>query len=278
VKLAISNIAWRPEEKGAAYQLLQDLGVRGLEIAPGLLFAREHDPFQPSEKAVALALEETRRAALELVSMQSLLFGVDDALLFGSDSQCERFVSGLVRAVDLAARLGIRNLVVGSPANRVVPPNMDRLDALSLAADIFRKLGEYAMNCGCQLALEPNPVAYGTNFLTNIAEAHALVRMVNHPAVTINLDIGALHVNGEFTRLNSLFSEIEPHVSHIHVSEAHLAPVPADPLALVRSFAALKAGGWRGWVSIEMRAGPGDRLKRVRHAVESCLAAMGAKG
>ncbi|TKT82505.1 sugar phosphate isomerase/epimerase family protein [Aquamicrobium sp. LC103] len=276
MKLAISNIAWKPEEAEDAYALLEEMGVGGLEIAPGLFFAGESDPFRPSEAAVADRLERIRRAGLELVSMQSLLFGVEDAALFGSGEQCERFVAGLVRAIDLAARLEIPNLVVGSPANRVIPTHMEDGEALSVAMSVFRLLADHAKANGCRLAMEPNPAVYGTNFLTSLSEAVAFVREVDHPAVMLNFDTGALHLNGEIDNAGALFAQARPHISHVHVSEAHLAPVPGDQSMLLKTLAAVRNAGWQGWVSIEMRAAPTDRLAHARQALRSCLDAIGA--
>lgn len=274
--LAISNIAWKPVETQAAYALLQRLGVHGLEVAPGILFPDEPDPFKPTDAALAGSLEQIRQAGLSPVSMQSLLFGVQDALLFGDEAQRERFVLGLMRAIDLAARLGISNLVVGSPANRVIPSDMPRSQADALAAEVFTQLGDYAQTRGCRLAMEPNPAVYGTNFLTDIAETAAFVRRVDHPAVRLNFDIGALHINGEFNQIEELLAQHAALISHVHVSEPNLAPVPADPEALVRSCRALAGIGWKGWVSIEMRATSEDRLAYVETAVRACLEAMDA--
>ena len=53
MKLAISNIAWAPEHRHAVYAAMQARGIGGLEFAPGLLFAGEPDPFEPSDEAEA---------------------------------------------------------------------------------------------------------------------------------------------------------------------------------------------------------------------------------
>ena len=81
MKLAVSNIAWSPEHRAAVYDMLQTHGVRGLEIAPGLFFDRSADPFAPTGDELAQAVREARRAGLELVSMQALLFGAGRAAL-----------------------------------------------------------------------------------------------------------------------------------------------------------------------------------------------------
>ena len=83
MEFAVSNIAWATSDRLAAYARLNAAGITRLEIAPGLFFPESADPFIPSEFELANAVEETSQYGLELVSMQSLLFGVAEADLFG---------------------------------------------------------------------------------------------------------------------------------------------------------------------------------------------------
>jgi sugar phosphate isomerase/epimerase len=270
MRLAISNIAWKPHEREAVYAILADEGVRGLEIAPAHAFAGEPEPVAPSAAAVRRFMREIERRRLELVSMQSLLFGVPDARLFGSKPQHESFERGLARAVALAGRLGIPNLVMGSPANRAIPDSMDRAQAEQVAIDVFRRIGDLCLEAKAKLAVEPNPPAYGTNFLNTIGETLTFVQQVGHPAVSITFDIGSLLMNGETDAGGEYFGKARALVSHVHVSEANLALAPQD----VRQFEALArailAHGYGGWFSIEMRAVEDDNLARVRDAVAAC--------
>jgi len=88
MKLAMSNIAWSPDERLEAYQILGKAGLAGLEIAPGLFFHAAEDPFEPDADVAHTAMAELTDAGLTLVSMQSLLFGVKGAGLFeGPDAR-----------------------------------------------------------------------------------------------------------------------------------------------------------------------------------------------
>ena len=275
-RLAVSNIAWPPEARSRALSLLAELGVRGLEIAPGLFFAGEADPFAPSDAALAAALGEARDHGLTLVSMQSLHFAAPEAALFGPPEAREAFAGTLRRAVDLAARLGLPNLVVGSPRNRVVPDSMPAATARNIALEVFRALGDHAAARGCRLAVEPNPRAYGTNFLNLTSEALDFVREADHPAVTLNFDVGALTLNGEAAEAAELFVRAGARVSHVHLSAPGLAPVDAAAAPIGEALDMLEAAGWDGWVSIEMRAAEPDPLAAVTRAVTSCRAHFGA--
>ncbi len=275
-RLAISNIAWPPGLRGPAYALLERLGVGGLEVAPGLLFPGEADPFAPSPEGLRATLGEVRAHGLRLVSMQSLHFAVPDAALFGTPEGRRRFTDTIARAIELAARLDLPNLVVGSPRNRVIPEDMPASEARRIALDAFRALGDLAAARGRRLALEPNPRDYGTNFLNLTSEVRDFVREADHPAVMLNFDIGALSLNDEAEAAGTLFASARDLVSHVHLSRAGLAPVDAADAPIARALGMLEAAGWRGWISIEMRAAATDPLAAVARAVTSCLATMEA--
>lgn len=267
--LAISNIAWAPQERAEAYGLMAAAGVNGLEIAPGLFFHAAEDSFAPDAATARQAMTEIEAAGLRLVSMQSLLFGVQGAALFEGAAARARLERGLERAIDLAGRFGIPNLVFGSPAQRRVPFGMAMQTALEQAAELFRRLGERAAQAGTVIAIEANPRAYGTNFLNTLDEAADFVARVDHPQVALILDLGAMHMNGQFELTAARMPHLLPRLNHVHVSEPHLAPAPADPGQSAQVLAALRAAGYGRAVSIEMQ-----RPRAGLSAVGASLAAL----
>jgi sugar phosphate isomerase/epimerase len=278
-RLAVSNIAWPADEWEAAYACLAAHSVRGLEVAPSLAFWQEPDPFTPSGDAVRAFHARVAAHGLELVSMQSLLYGVLGASLFGDAEGRRAFVQGLLRAASFAGRVGIPNMVLGAPAARSIPDGMGRADAEAVAADVFREIGDACVRAGTLLALEPNDAAYGTNFLVTVREAAAFVRAVGHPAVTLNFDLGTVRMNGQDGIAGELFGEVADVTSHAHLSDAHLAPV-GPALGSATSAVAVQGvrAGYGGWYSVEMRAVPGDPVRAVGAAVEASLAALAVGG
>lgn len=264
--LAMSNIAWLAEERLEAYAILAGASFSGLEIAPGLFFHAATDPFAPDDRTAAAALAEIADAGLALVSMQSLLFGVTGAALFAGPDARAAFETGMHRAIALADRFGIPNLVFGSPLQRRVPEQLAMAEARDQAAGVFRRLGDAAMAAGTRIAIEANPAAYGTNFCTTLDEALAFVALVDHPAIQPHLDLGAMHINGDFASVPARLPALAPRLSHVHVSEPDLAPAPADPVALAPLLQGLAAAGYARAVSIEMKRAP-DGLAAVRRAV-----------
>ncbi|MEA1650311.1 sugar phosphate isomerase/epimerase family protein [Nitrospirillum sp. BR 11164] len=277
MKLAVSNIAWSYLQRLEAYAILRDHGIAGLEIAPGLLFAEEADVFTPARDAVTARLAELDRFGLQLVSMQSLLFGVEGADLFGAPAGRQRLEQGLVRAIELAGRLGIANVVFGSPKQRVIPPGLPQEDALTIVGDVFRPLGDLAATHGVHIALEPNAVAYGTNFMTTFEETLKVVRHIGHAAVSFNFDVGALYMNDAFHLVAAFAQDAAEHISHVHISSANLAPAPTNEKDARAVFAALKGIGYDRAVSIEMKAAP-NALETLEVSVGLLTAAADREG
>lgn len=275
MKLAVSNVAWAPKHRDHAYAMLNEHGIRGLEIAPGLFLNGAKDPFEPTPEECEAALAPMRAAGLELVSMQSLLFGVEGVALFGEYYERERFEYAMLRAIRVAGMLGIPNLVFGSPGQRVIPKSMSWKRAESIAVDLFRRLGDAADAERTILGIEFNPPVYGTNFLNNAKETAAFVALVDHPAIQIILDVGAMHLNGDFEALSSFVVAQASKISHVHFSEPYLVPAPADSDQAFQVLRAMSAIGYRKWYSIEMNAVLDGELKalrlalgRLKHAVQ----------
>lgn len=269
MRFCVSNIAWTQPERLQAYALLQSQGFTGLEIAPGIFFATEPDAFQPSAQALQTAMAEVADAGLRLTSMQALLFGVQGAALFGDQSARETFTAAMLRAIALAGRLRIASLVFGSPKQRIVPADMPPADALNIAAETFRHLGDAAAAQGCKIAIEPNPAAYGTNFLNRQSEVETFLDQTAHPAICGIIDAGALAMNAETPVVNL------PRIAHVHCSAPELAPVTRQDAH--RLLAQLLALGYAGPVSIEMKRGP-NGMTDLHHSVTALATEARALG
>jgi sugar phosphate isomerase/epimerase len=274
--LSVSNIAWAPDERMTAYDQMVRSGLTGLEIAPTLFFDAADDPFDPDTAAAEFAMSEIVAHGISLVSMQSLLFGVQGAALFGDTTERAAFKKGMTRAIDLAGRFGIPNIVFGSPKNRGIPDGMTQKVAWAQGADIFRRLGDRAAAAGTVIAMETNPKAYGTNFLNTLEETVAFVALVDHPAVTLILDLGAMHMNGTYDSVSAQVGKLMPLMTHVHVSEPHLAPAPDASSDLRPVLLALRDAGYAGAVSIEMKR-PEDGVNALDARFKALARAARAK-
>ncbi len=255
MKLSVSNIAWHPEQKLEAYALMRDYGVTGLEFAPSLLFPNLASPLHATVGDCNRVLARIAEFDLQPSSMQSLLFGVSDAQLFGSPIARDTLRETTIHAIALAERLGCQNLVFGAPKNRAIPPGMDDVQARAIWHDAFLRIGDAAAAAGVVVALEPNPVQYGTNFMTTIVDTLAIVTSLNHPAIRMNLDLGAAVMTEEIATLETWLPAALNASNHVHLSAPELAPLATQAPAVQRLLSALEAADWQNWVSVEMCGG-----------------------
>lgn len=219
MRLAISNIAWDVSEDEDVATLLQRYKVDAIDIAPGKYFP---DPAKATDKEIARVKQWWAARGIEITGMQALLFGTTGLNVFASAEVQNALLQHLTAVCRIGAGLGATRLVFGSPKNRDRTGLSDE-EALAIAIPFFRKLGNIAQGYGVLVCLEPNPTCYGANFMTDSAETAAVVKQVAHSAIRMQLDTGAITINGEnpVTILQNYASLI----GHVHASEPELVPL-----------------------------------------------------
>jgi D-psicose/D-tagatose/L-ribulose 3-epimerase len=256
MKLAASNIAWDPSEDDEVAGVLRQHGFSGVEIAPS---KRWDAPAEATPGEIADYRTAWEHRGMQVVAMQALLYGRSDLQLFGPESARRSLREYLTAIVELAHGLGARALVFGSPKNR--KRGMMPLDeATSIAVEFFRELGTVAASRDCLFCIEPNPPMYDCDFINTTAEAIALCERIASPGVKVNGDVGAMTANGE--NPEATLSGPMSWLGHFHASEPQLAEVGDSPMHGTAS-RQLRAAGWPGWVSIEMRAPAHNRVEAI---------------
>lgn len=248
MRLAISNIAWDVSEDDAVSRLLERYNIDAIDVAPGKYFS---DPAKATDGDVALVRKWWAERGIQITGMQALLFGTSGMNIFGEDELREATLGHLSRICHIGAGLGATRLVFGSPKNRDRSGLGDQ-EALDMAAIFFRRLGEIAESDGLVICLEPNPPCYGANFMTTSWETARVVEYVGHSAIRMQLDTGALTINGE-----EAAEVVESHahlIGHIHASEPDLVPLGDGRTDHAKVYAAIAHHLPSHVVSIEMVA------------------------
>jgi sugar phosphate isomerase/epimerase len=241
MKLSISNIAWTVADDAEMYRFLSDNGFAGLEIAPTRIF--QENPYNHSHEAISFRENMISEYSLEISSLQSICFGREEAI-FGSEEDSEAIKAYVKKAIDFAAFLDCKNLVFGSPKNRVIKDGQ-----YNKAIDFFSELAGYANSRSTTLSIEPNPVIYGTNFINTTAQAVRFVKDVNNEGLKVNLDLGTVLYNKE--SLDEVSSNIAL-INHVHISEPFLEAIQEREIH--RELAeVLNTAGYNKFISIEMK-------------------------
>lgn len=219
MRLAISNIAWERSDDQPMADLLNLQGVDAIDIAPGKYFPQ---PSIATEKDIVDVKNWWSGRGIEITGMQALLFGTTGLNVFGSREVQTALLDHLDGVCRIGGILGATRIVFGSPKNRD-RSGLDDMQTIDIATAFFRKLARSAELNGVMICLEPNPTRYGANFMCTSDETAAIVGSIAHPSIKMQLDTGALTINGE-----NPYAVLQAHskwVGHIHASEPDLVPL-----------------------------------------------------
>lgn len=219
MKISISNLAWDVTDDKIILSLLKEFRIDAIDVAPGKYFP---EPSKARADDILAVRQWWNDQGIEILGMQSLLFGTQGLNVFGSKSIQNKMLSHLAEICRIGAALGARRLVFGSPKNRD-RSGLSQYNAINIAKSFFRKLGDVASAEGVIICLEPNPEIYGSNFLTNSYDTFDMVQLIAHPAIKMQLDTGAVILNKE--DFLSVVQKTKDVIGHVHISEANLAIV-----------------------------------------------------
>lgn len=219
MRLAISNIAWNTSEDEDIAKLLKRNSVDAIDIAPGKYFPV---PAKATDEEIARVKRWWAEHGIEITGMQALLFGTVGLNVFGSPEVQDAMLQHLTAVCRIGAGVGATRLVFGSPKNRDRNGFSDD-QVMAIVIPFFRRLGDIAQSYGVVICLEPNPSCYGANFMTTSAETVDVVRQVAHAAIRMQLDTGALMINGENPA--AVLQNCAMLIGHIHASEPNLVPL-----------------------------------------------------
>jgi len=254
MKVTISNIAWQPENDAEMYAFLKKKKCAGIEIAPTRIFPE--NPYTDLEKVAFFRDELQSSYGLQVVSMQSICFGRNEAI-FSSEEERNSLLAYIKQSIDFAAVLGCKNLVFGSPKNRNISPNQEEL-----AIEYFSEIGKYAAEKNTVFAFEPNPVIYGTNFINTTSQAIDFVKACNVEGLKVNFDLGTVIYNEE--SLTILENNLK-WINHVHISEPYLEKIQHRSLH-EELYSILKKEKYANYISIEMKGG--SEIEKIKDIIQ----------
>jgi sugar phosphate isomerase/epimerase len=224
------------------------LGYRGLEVAP---FTLGDDAYRmPAAERAAI-----RRAAsdngIEVSGLHWLLVAPAGLSITTSDNGVwEKTVEVMRRLVALCGDLGGSYLVHGSPAQRRLD-SQDRDGSAARGVEAWARVAPEAASAGVTYCVEP--LASGeTDFVNTVAEAVAVVDRIGSPALRAMIDTSAA-ANAEPEPVDALISRWMPtgKIAHIQLNDRNRRGPGQGGDRFTPVVAALKRGGYQGWVAME---------------------------
>jgi sugar phosphate isomerase/epimerase len=175
------------------------------------------------------------------------------------EDQRRQDVERLSAQIDIAARLGVRNVVIHPGGRQGATTSAERDCIMTLNVEAFRRLGDLAGERGLRIGLE-NLMRRGASLPYELLD---LLAAIDYPAIGITLDTS--HANVVGLDLAAAICEWGPHLLATHISDndgsgdQHRTPGNGsiDWQVVMR---ALRGAGYDGLFNLEI---PGER-----HAVQ----------
>ena len=121
-------------------------------------------------------------------------------------------------------------------------------DEKSRVVEVHKAAAQYAAKHGIKLSVEPLN-RFECYFLNTAADAADLVTRVDEPNYGYLYD--TFHFNIEENSLTDVIPATIKQMNHVHISENNRGIPGAGHIAFQPIFAALKSGGYEGWLTIE---------------------------
>ncbi|MBN1287061.1 MAG: sugar phosphate isomerase/epimerase [Anaerolineae bacterium] len=174
-----------------------------------------------------------------------------DPLMPDPDERGRRFeqLRELLACVDALGAAGIICVPVRLPHRFEVDDWAKRYEVIGdIAVGAFRAWAEGLPGGKARIFLEPLN-RYEAYFLNRLEQAVALCRRIDHPRVQMLGDL--FHMNIEEIDLGEPFRAAGAYLGHVHIADNNRYPPGYGMMDYHPAFAALKAIGYPGYVSVE---------------------------
>lgn len=247
MKYAICNETFEGWDHQRICQFISSLGYTGLEIAPFTLAAGITD-------LSILRRRELRQQAadcgIQIIGLHWLLARTEGLHLTAKNESIRRRTADYLVALATACRdLGGELMVLGSPAQRRIPPGVSCKQAMEFAADTLRRALPAIADNGITVCLEPLTAAE-TDFLNTCADAVHLMALLDHPCIRLHLDVKAM--SSEAIPVPDLIRQYGIYMHHFHANDPNKRGPGFGQTDFKPIFEALGDIKYDRWVSVEV--------------------------
>lgn len=191
MRLSLCNEVLQPWDLARQCAFARAVGYDGLEIAP---FTFSDEPHRLTSGAVTALRRTVEDHGLVVTSLHWLLMAPKNLSITSPDAETRDRTRGVILGLlDLAAGLGAKVMVHGSPGQRRPAEGQSAEHAWTAARNLFADMAPEAGARGLTYCLEP--LARPDNvFVTTITEAARMVEEIGHPAFRTMIDTSAAGV------------------------------------------------------------------------------------
>jgi sugar phosphate isomerase/epimerase len=248
----------RPADRSAGSQLswaeqckiVGNAGYKGIEVAAFTLVKESVQEISPVRRREMVST--MKNAGIECAGLHWLLAPPPKGLHFTTPDAAvrQRSIAYLDELIDFCSDLGGPYMIFGSPKQRnTVGTSIE--EAKKYFAEGLARVADHAEERGVKILIE----ALGkrtTDVVNTLAEALALAKQINHPAIHIMFDFN--NTVDETEPYDVLLRKYFNHIHHVHVQEIggkHLGTGNAVN-DYVKAFQTLKDFNYDKWISLEV--------------------------
>lgn len=245
-------------------------------IAPGESLAEKLDfmenlgvvGFEPGGRGLASRVKEIQDALNgRNIKVSAICAGFDGFILAEDPAVKEQFDKTMREIVAAAGELGSTGVIMVPAFNHQTPCKPHTLDTRNYLCEQLHDLGEFALEHGTTVILEPlnRKEAF---YMRQVADAAAIARDSDSKGVKAMGDFW--HMSEETSDYGALMSAGKEYLQHVHIASRGRRVMPGEDGEkdyYVDGFRALKEIGYNKYVSFECGT-KGDRATTVAAAVD----------
>ena len=263
MKLIISNLSWDFNDNYKVIKIIKRFDINEIEISPSKIFTNNYN-INNIEKIKAF----WNKNKISFCSMQSILFNIKNAYLFGNKIQQKLFFNEIKKKIYLSKKIGIKILVFGSPHNKKI---FLKKNINIIAFNTFKKISKICEKNKIYFCVEANPKIYDCEYLNYTKEAIKLVKKINSNFFRLNLDLGTIIANRE--SFKKIIKDNIHLIGHVQISVPYLKDIMLHKKLIKKFIEQLKKNNYQRYISIE-RLPIKNNLKSIEKSlkfIQSCL-------
>jgi len=247
MKFAVCNETFQDWPFEKAFAFAAECGYTGIEIAPFTIADSAYDISPGKREEVRRQAEET---GLQVVALHWLLAKTEGYYLTAPDTEIrKRTGEYLAELARLCRDVGGRTLVLGSPQQRNLLPDVSYDQAEKYAAETIAAALPVLEECGVTLAVEPLGPEEG-DFLNTAEQAVRLIETVGSPHCRLHLDVKAMST--EQKPVVDIIQDNAALIQHVHANDPNRRGPGMGDVDFVPILETLGQIDYRGWVSVEV--------------------------
>ena len=247
MKYAMCNELYAAWSFERVCDFLAEHGYGGVEIAP-FTFANDARTITAERRTRLRQVAE--KAGVQITGLHWLLAKTEGFYLTSPEAAVRKQTAEYLTAlIQLCADFNGSYLVLGSPQQRSLLPDVTKEQAMDYACEVLGQLVGLLEKTNIVLAVEPLSTAE-TNFITTAAQGVELMRKIDAPQqVALHLDCKAM--SSEAEPIPVLIRKYRKEMVTFHANDPNLQGPGFGELDFVPIMAALREIEFDGWVSVE---------------------------